>query len=81
MNKKKKTVKKKKKAAKKNSTLTLFYAVNAVLTGLLLLYMGVSVAGRNTELNINGNYPDIIYFDEIKNTVSDFVKKTSFFDD
>lgn len=65
--KKKKHAGKRKKQSKSSlkKTLSVFYAVNAVLLGVLLLYMGVSVAGQYTERNIDGSFPDLVYLEDI----------------
>ena len=66
--KKRKNTKKRKNIKSKNSlrkTLTVFYAANAVLLGAILLYMGISVSGRYSERNIDGSFPELMYFDDI----------------
>lgn len=55
--------------------LTLFYAINAVITGAFLLYLGITVSGRYTERNISGETKELYYLDDIKNAVSDLLKR------
>lgn len=47
--------------------LTVFYAVNAVVIGAFLLYLGISAAGRNTSRNIDGVSPELVYLDDLMN--------------
>ena len=75
---KKKTKKNRKNANGKGSlkrTLTVFYAANAVLLGALLLYMGVSVAGRYTERNIDGTFPELVYWEDIFTPVKEWIER------
>ncbi len=71
--KKKRKIKSRKNGLKR--ALAVFYAVNAVITGVFLLYAGVTVAGRNTERNMNGTTQELFYADDIINAVYEFFSR------
>lgn len=77
MKKKKKNGKKKKKYSGLTDTLNLYYAVSALITAVLILYLGVSTAGRYSERNMNGSFPTLVYYEDVKNVLSGFLKDLS----
>ena len=74
----KKSDKRKKKKPRRSGlkkTLAVFYAANAVLLGCILLYMGVSVAGRYSERNIDGTFPELVYLEDILHIPEEWMKR------
>lgn len=54
-----------KKLAGEEKALRLFYTVCAVVTGIVLLGLGVSVAGRFSAENLDGSFPQLIFLEDI----------------